>query len=141
MGNIVWQGMKQEGVDPSFYYVIGGITILLFILFLYFAVGRVRLKVVGDKLYIAKTVFGIGIGRKFSLLNIQRLRMLNRGGTRGWGWGFFAARVTDQVCEIETDQEIRIFGSHLKAEHLHYMRYLIVQRIQEVRARPGGRAT
>jgi hypothetical protein len=137
---ILWRGSERSGADASFFYFVGAAAVTLFLLCLHFSIGRVRVKVKSDKLYIGKTILGIGIPRRLPLLKIERLRMVKRGGIRFWGWAGpsalttprFQTRMEDQICEIETDERIYRFGSHLRGEHLHYLRFIILDRIKEV---------
>ncbi|MFN8397009.1 MAG: hypothetical protein U0176_20455 [Bacteroidia bacterium] len=126
LGAMIWNTKSGWDVPMSFFIVVGGLTVIFFVLALYFIIGRVKVSVNGDRLTISKTVLGVGLPRNFRLSKIQRMRIKSRSGQRALGW-FAASEVKDQVCEIETDREIRIFGAHLRAEHLYYLRYLVIQ--------------
>lgn len=141
----------SRGVGPaSFFVVIGLVDTVFLLFFLYFTFGRIQVAAVQGKLLISKTIFGVGFPRSFDLLKIEQLKIKNRAGFRGLGFGpgqsvkdrrsgfsyFFKSEVKDQVCEIETDKEIRIFGAHLQSKHLYYMRYLVISRIRELKG--GG---
>jgi hypothetical protein len=147
---LLWKAISR-GVGPtSFFLVIGLVDAVFLIFFLYFTFGRIRVAAVQGKLLISKTIFGVGFSRRFDLLKIEQMKIKNRAGFRGLGFGpgysvkerssgfgyLFKSEVKDQVCEIETDKEIRIFGAHLQSKHLYYMRYLILQRIKELKG--GG---
>lgn len=139
LGYILWRSSSLDGTQPSFFIFLGTVNVFFLIFFLYFAFGRIRVVTKGRKLVISKTIFGIGFPRIFDLMKIERMKIKNRGGVRGLGWGAVGmAEVKDQVCEIETDKEIRIFGAHLQSKHLYYMRYLIMSRIKELKG--GGAA-
>jgi hypothetical protein len=134
IGYILWRSAYLDGTPSSFWIFWAVVMSVLLIFFLYFAFGRVRVSTNARKLVISKTIFGIGFPRRFDLLKIERMRIKNRVGVRGLGWGAAGmAEVKDQVCEIETDKEIRIFGAHLESKHLYYMRYLVIRRIKELK--------
>lgn len=134
LGYVLWRASAMDGVQPSFFLAIGVVDTVFLLFFLYFAFGRIRVAAVKDKLVITKTVFGIGFPRRFNLLKIERMKIKSRSGVRGLGWGGTGmAEVKDQVCEIETDKEIRLFGAHLQQKHLYYVRYLVIHRIKELK--------
>lgn len=126
---MLWKANKIETAPMSFFMVIGAVAVVFLVLTLYFTIGRIKVRLRADELTISKEVLGFGFRRRFRLSKIQRMRIRNRGGLRAFGLiGMLGtAEVREYVCEIETDREIRPFGSHLKGEHLYYMRYLVVQ--------------
>jgi hypothetical protein len=132
LGSFVWRSWGRYEVSSSFFAIIGTISALFFIGFLYFAIGKIRVTAKGNNLYIAKTVFGIGIPRRFHLLKIERMPIRNRSGERALGW-VASSTVKDTICEIETDTRISTFGSHLHSKHLYYLRYLVIHRIREIK--------
>lgn len=126
LGSMLWTTRNMENVPMSFYIVVSMVSVIFFVLMLYFIIGRIKVQVKGDQLTISKQVLGIGFPRNFRLSKIQRMRIKSRSGQRALGW-FAASDVKDQVCEIETDKEIRLFGAHLRPQHLYYLRYLVLQ--------------
>lgn len=142
VGYMLSDGMKDEQVPTSFVVVMSIILLLALVMFGYFTLGRESIEIKGDKLYMRKTVFGLGFAKTLIWRKIMRAQVVKRTGFRGIGIlgpvgmaTLPVGKVGDQVLELETDTHIKKMGSHLRADHLYFMRYLIIEAVKSSRGR------
>jgi hypothetical protein len=136
-GYMLFNTLRLNPSLNSFTVVMGIVLSVTLIFFSFFAFGKEGVEIRGEKLYLKKTVFGLGLRQVLNWRKVVRAQVIKRSGSRGLGF-LLVSHVTDQVLEFETDTHIKKMGTNLKAEHLYYMRYLIIEAVKASRAKPGS---
>ncbi len=144
IGAMILNTAGDEKAPIAFFIVLSIVFAIALVLFTFFAIGREQIEVKADVIHIQKTVFGIGFSQKLHLHKIIRAQIVQRSGMGGIGimpmmtGGFNpTGTVGGHALELETDTHIKTLGTNLKAKHLYYMRYLIIEAVKASRAKPA----
>ncbi len=140
VGYMLSNGMKDDQVPTSFVVVMSVVLLLAFVMLGYFTVGKESIEIKGEKLYLRKTLFGLGFAKVLSWRKIMRAQVVKRT-SRAIPLSFGPDRmrqprigmVGDQVLELETDTHVKVMGSNLRADHLYFMRYVIIEAVKSSR--------